>query len=152
TETCLNGVCTAGTGPNCNDGNPCTVDSCDPVNGCQHANAPNGTSCADGTVCNGSETCQSGVCTAGTALNCNDNNPCTIASCDPVNGAQPAAGPTGTSSPDGTVCNGMETCQSGACTAGTALNCNDNNPCTTDSCDPVLGCRNTPVTNGTSCA
>jgi hypothetical protein len=29
TETCVNHVCQPGTPPNCNDSNPCTVDSCD---------------------------------------------------------------------------------------------------------------------------
>src|SRR5262249_6874764 len=31
-------------------------------------------------------------------------------------------------------------------------NCNDQNVCTTDSCDPTLGCRHVPVTNGISCS
>ena len=30
--------------------------------------------------------------------------------------------------------------------------CNDTNVCTTDSCDPRLGCNYVPVTNGTSCS
>src|SRR5438874_7297710 len=42
------------------------------------------------------------------------------------------------------------TCQGGACTAGTPLNCNDGNPCTTDSCDPVAACQHPAVANGTS--
>jgi len=77
TETCQAGVCTPGTLPNCNDNNPCTTDTCDAVFGCQHAPSANGISCSDGNVCNGSETCQAGVCTAGTPLNCNDGNVCT---------------------------------------------------------------------------
>ena len=38
------------------------------------------------------------------------------------------------------------------CTAGTPLNCNDGNVCTTDTCNPATGCTTTPVANGTSCA
>lgn len=48
---------------------------------------------------------------------CNDNNRCTIDSCDP---------------------------QTGNCIF-VQRNCNDNNPCTVDSCDPQTGCVNTPI-------
>jgi hypothetical protein len=52
--------------------------------------------------------------------------------------------PDGTSCADSDLCNGAETCQSGTCTAGTPLSCDDGNPCTTDSCNPATGCVNTP--------
>ena len=58
----------------------------------------------------------------------------------------------GTSCSDGNACNGGESCVAGACTAGAPLRCNDNNPCTTDSCDPERGCVFSPVADGTSCA
>jgi parallel beta-helix repeat protein len=35
-EKCVAGVCIAGTPLSCNDGDPCTVDSCAPASGCQH--------------------------------------------------------------------------------------------------------------------
>lgn len=35
----------------CNDGNPCTIDSCDPVQGCTHTLEPNGTPCGMGMIC-----------------------------------------------------------------------------------------------------
>lgn len=38
------------------------------------------------------------------------------------------------------VCNGIETCQGGVCVPGGALVCNDDDPCTTNECDPMLGC------------
>ena len=53
--------------------------------------------------------------------------------------------PDGFPCPDATVCNGAETCQAGACTAGTPLDCNDFSKCTTDTCDAVTGCVHTPV-------
>lgn len=46
---------------------------------------------------------------------------------------------------DGNVCNGSETCVGGSCQAGTPLNCNDGNACTTDSCNTSTGCVNTPI-------
>jgi hypothetical protein len=43
---------------------------------------------------------------------------------------------------DNNVCNGIETCVATVCQPGTALNCDDLNVCTTDSCSPTLGCQN----------
>jgi hypothetical protein len=151
-ETCQAGSCTAGTPPNCDDGNVCTDDSCDSGTGCQHPAVPDGSSCADGTVCNGDETCQGGSCASGTALDCDDGNPCTTDGCLPVSGCEHTALPNDSSCSDGDACNGAETCQAGSCTAGTAPNCDDGNVCTADSCDPGAGCQNPALSNGTACA
>src|SRR5256885_13183475 len=47
------------------------------------------------------------------------------------------------------------TCGGGACLPGAALNCDDSNPCTDDSCDPGTGCvhvNNTaPCSDGNAC-
>jgi hypothetical protein len=56
-------VCAAGTALGCDDGNPCTAESCD-ANGCQHTVLADGTSCSDGNACNGFEACRAGTCTA----------------------------------------------------------------------------------------
>jgi hypothetical protein len=45
---------------NCNDTNPCTDDSCNPVSGC--INAIRTGSCDDGLFCNGADICSAGVC------------------------------------------------------------------------------------------
>ena len=48
TETCdgSNPFCPADDTPaDCDDGNPCTQDSCDPIGGCQHDDAPPATQC-----------------------------------------------------------------------------------------------------------
>ena len=119
-ETCQNGACTPGTPLNCNDNNVCTVDSCDPLFGCTHPAILNGTPCLDATVCNGAESCQNGTCTAGTPLNCNDNNPCTADSCDPVLGCLHTPLGEGASCSDGDICNGAETCHLGLCIPGIA--------------------------------
>lgn len=53
----------------------------------------------------------------------------------------------------GNVCGAGQTCTDGACTTDClSLNCDDNNACTVDSCDPTSGCVHTPVSDGTSCA
>jgi len=100
---------------------------------------------------NGTETCQAGVCTAGTALTCADANPCTTDTCDPVAGCQHGVAPDGTPCSDGNLCNGVEVCHAGVCQPGTPVSCADNNPCTTETCDPKAGCLRTAVANGTPC-
>lgn len=99
----------------CDDGDPCTADSCDPVAGCAHADLPDGTACDDGDVCNGHETCAAGACTAGAPLTCDDGNACTTDTCDPVTG----------------------------CSATSA--CDDGDACTVETCDPTGGCASDPV-------
>ena len=76
--------------------------------------APAGTQCgSDGDVCNGQETCDgSGNCIAGTPLICpEDDNPCTVAACDPAGGCVqvPVA--------DDTTCNGTGVCVASQCLA-----------------------------------
>src|SRR5439155_1704607 len=138
-ETCVAGACQSGTA------------LCVPLLGCQHTPVVDGTSCSDGNLCNGSETCLGGVCGGSGGLGCDDNSPCTADTCDPLLGCQHAPVVDGTACSDGDACNGTETCQGGTCTAGTALNCNDNNACTTDTCDAAAGCQHAAVPNGTAC-
>ncbi|MCH8967560.1 MAG: FG-GAP repeat protein [Planctomycetes bacterium] len=141
-ETCLGGICQGGTPPDCDDANSCTDDACDAVAGCVHT--PNDTnSCDDGNVCNGDEACVSGICQAGTPLDCDDANPCTDDACDPLGGCVNTPNDLN-SCDDGDVCNGAETCVGGICQAGALLDCDDLNPCTDDICDSLDGCVNTP--------
>jgi hypothetical protein len=75
-----------GPAPDCDDGNDCTDDGCDPASGCQNTPLASGSPCGDGNVCNGDETCQEGVCTDGTPLDCDDGNICTDNGCDQTEG------------------------------------------------------------------
>lgn len=156
-ETCnASAVCIAGTPPVVSDNNPCTTDSCSAASGVSHQALAAGASCTDGDVCNGGETCNaSAVCIAGTALNLDDNDPCTGDWCHPTFGVMHAAW-VGNPCPDGNLCNGDEVCGLDAefhviCAPGTPPVLDDNNPCTADSCDPVSGAAHTPVAAGTSC-
>lgn len=113
----------------CDDGNACTVDTCN----------------ADGT------------CASSAPTDCDDANPCTADSCDPGTGACVTAPvSTTTTCDDGNACTGpVDRCDgagqchgasiAGCCTANAA--CDDQNPCTDDTCD--LGthtCTNTTKT------
>jgi hypothetical protein len=136
----------------CDDHNPCTADSCGADGRCVSTPVASGTACSDGNVCNGAETCTGGTCTAGSAPAIDDGNACTADSCDPSAGVTHRSVADGTSCADSNLCNGSETCRTGACAAGNAPAVDDGNPCTADSCDPAAGVRHTGVTDGTSCA
>ena len=109
--------------------------------------------CADGAFCNGDETCNAGVCDAGTPVVCDDSVSCTVDSCN-----------EGTDSCDnvaddaicdnGLFCDGSETCDAVLdCQAGTA-------PCNpeTETCNEAgdicetIGCTvDADCTDGTFC-
>lgn len=144
----------------CDDGNPCTVDSCSKSTSyqCTHVNAGNGASCGDGNVCNGAETCQApasgsaSICTPGTTLSCDDGETCTTDSCDPTRGCQHGSAPSGLVCTPEAACTTAGTCDgAGTCAPGNGKSCDDNNPCTADSCDPVNGCMH-EATAGVSCS
>jgi MYXO-CTERM domain-containing protein len=111
---------------------------------------PNGTQCPDGNRCNGTETCQNGVCSAGQALDCHNSNVCTGETCDPAQGCLYNHLPDGTPCSNGDACDGEELCSNGVCSPGTAMDCDDRNPCTDDSCEGG-GCQHTAVADDTSC-
>lgn len=123
------------------DGNPCTLDGCNPTTGITHTPVAAGMSCSDGNVCNGLEACDgAGLCLAGTPLLIDDGNPCTDDGCDALAGVWHLAAAAGTSCTDGNACNGIETCDSSAsCGWGQPPIVDDGDPCTADTCDPLLG-------------
>jgi hypothetical protein len=113
---------------------------------------PSDAACNDGNPCNGVETCRSGICLAGAPLNCDDTNPCTADACSPMAGCQHTPAANGTACNVGNACMVGDTCQAGICTGGTALNCDDGDACTTDTCDPAAGCQHTPIADPTTCS
>jgi hypothetical protein len=95
-QYCLSGTChSGGPTPDCDDGNACTEDSCDPARGCIHTinyqtydeglcECSTNADCDDGLYCNGYEicnvlTCQPGVNPCAGDETCNE----TTDSCDP---------------------------------------------------------------------
>ena len=150
-EACVAGACLGGVAPNCNDGNLCTDDSCEPGVGCIHA--PNAAVCNDGDACTLDDHCMGGQCAGGAALICDDGNPCTGDSCDPISGCQ--ASPLDLPCDDGNACTTGDHCVDGACTFDALAECGDGNPCTTDSCAPATGCvyalNEEPCDDGDAC-
>jgi uncharacterized repeat protein (TIGR01451 family) len=99
--------CHPGGPRSCDDGNACTVDSCDAVAGCVHhvscddgnpctddscgadlqcVHASNTAPCDDGIACTQTDTCVAGVCVGTNPLACASANACAYADCDPARG------------------------------------------------------------------
>ena len=120
------------------DANPCTDTACTEDGSCIHL--PNDFPCDDGNPCTAEDTCSVSVC-AGQLLPlneltleeclCEDDQDCALLD-------------------DGDSCNGIFVCDTGvnpsACVTDPASVpvCFDDNPCTSDSCDPDVGCLFTP--------
>ncbi len=114
---------------------------------------PDGSACDDGDPCNGPDTCQAGQCVPGNSPpDCTSPNPCLVGRCEPGIGCVFDPVEDGTACDNGNVCDGEDRCVQGNCTpSGPALDCDDGNPCTGDECNPVTGCANEPVQDGTPC-
>ncbi len=145
-SACSNGACVGTAFLNCDDGNPCTVDSCDPVTGCRNVNIANGSACNDGDACTTGETCQSGACVPQSAVTCDDGNQCTNSTCVPETGCVHV--PRTGACVDSNLCTGPDTCSGSSCVGGPQIVCDDNNPCTRDTCDPAVGCKFEPLSAG----
>ena len=132
---------------NCVDRNECTVDGeCNPAN----AMCEGGRDESDGLACSfgdSSGVCESGACVDAMLcadVDCNDDDPCTEDLCDLATGncSNKPLEENAECEVEGVrgeciaqVCVGL--CEDAA------TKCNDNNACTTDSCDPETGCINT---------
>lgn len=139
-DFCAGGACKAGaTAPSCDDGDPCTVDSCDPKTGCVHS-----PKCSDGNACT-VDTCDSsnGKCGTSVPAICDDGNPCTVDSCNTQSGCQHIQ----KNCDDGNACT-TDTCSDGECRHSGTI-CADSDPCTTDACIIPFGCVFAPITNCT---
>lgn len=140
---CSGGLC-EGEAITCDDGNPCTTNSCELATGCVHAPVDDGAACDDADVCTTAEQCVLGFC-IGLDISCDDGDACTIDLCNPETGCQ--AEPIGGGAPceDGNPCTAADSCIDGACVPGPPADCADDNPCTLDLCDADAGCVQLPT-------
>ncbi len=135
-DFCSNSLCLPDEITGCSDNNVCTDDSCDSKKGC--SNIANILPCEDGSKCTLGDKCKDNVCLPGEITLCNDGNGCTNDSCDKAGGCQNLA--NSLPCEDGNVCTLSDNCANAACVAGALNACDDKNPCTDDSCDPVTNC------------
>ena len=145
-ETCQEGTCNGVFPANCNDGNLCTDDSCDPGLGCQHED--NALACQDADACTIGDHCEGGGCVPGALANCDDKNPCTDDGCDMLTGC--THDDNADACNDGNACTTGDHCSAGACMGDATLDCDDKNPCTDDACTPGGGCQH--VDNEAPCS
>ena len=140
----------------CNDGDPCTVDSCDEHEGCSHVPST-GDQCNDGDACTLIDICNAGVCESG-SLDCTDNT-CT-ARCDDANDCTDDGCADGACTSDFNTlvcdddddCTTVDSCNNlGECVGTLPLVCDDGDPCTADSCDALLGCVDSAAASGIAC-
>ena len=145
---CVQGTCAplVGQDRDCGDGNPCTIDSCDPKVGCQHQPLGDGAPCADGSVCTAAERCLAGACVAAATLPCGvaPAGACVASLCDAKLGCQAADVDQGASCDDGDTCTGAETCRDGACVGVSTCGCRDDADCAVAGED-LLACAGAPV-------
>jgi hypothetical protein len=112
----------------CDDGNPCTADSCD-LAGCSSAPLPDGSACDDGYADTVDDQCFAGRC-EGVSLACRDDLDCD----------------------DGNACNGSESCEAGRqCLSGVPLDCGSASQCADPVCVPETGCQTVARADGTPC-
>ena len=118
----------------------------------------------DGVFGTGGEACDhaNGNGLPGAPRKCDDNNPCTIDSCDPgtdacLNDAGAADGDV-CGNPNDDDCDNPDTCLAGACQdnnepAGAAPPgaCDDANDCTADACDGLGACTHPNLAAGAAC-
>ena len=91
-------------------------------------------------VCDGVDNNCNGLTDEGS---CDDGNPCTQDKCDGKGGCVNLAQDGTPCDADASVCTVGDSCVAGTCKPGKPKNCDDQNPCTQDLCEPTTGCAQT---------
>jgi hypothetical protein len=154
-DACFAGACRPGTPPSCDDGNTCSIDSCDDALGrCVHQSrigcCRSDADCADTDACTTQERCVQGSCVS-TPLACPAAGACAVSQCDATEGCLTVPQPDGTSCDDGDACSVGDACTSGQCVTTAARTCPDPGPCAVGRCDTARGCVADPLPDGTPC-
>jgi len=130
--------------------------TCDSATGtCSNPPKPDGSACNDGNACTQTDTCQAGVCTGRSAVECAASDQCHVpGTCDPATGTctRPTK-PNGSACSDGNMCMQTDTCQNGTCAGANPVVCSASDQChVAGTCDPATGaCSNPPKSNGSTC-
>jgi len=143
-DVCVDGTCVVGKLQVCDDQNPCTADSCDAKTGCVFAPADGAPCNADDTGCTVADACKAGKCEAGPKKACASDDQCVEGKCSVVSGNCTYLVKESQPCNDANPCTTADACKGEQC-LGVTGSCDDQSPCTADSCDPKVGCVHTPV-------
>jgi len=156
-DQCALGQCVAGDPIECQSPGECLIAACVSTGPtsfeCQPTDAPAGTPCDDNLPCWAAACDGQGGCTtqptAGCCdldAECDDGNECTADTCHPdlLSCDNTNLAPTEPCD-DGDACTSGDTCAQGSCASGDPVFCNDDDVCTTDSCNGLVGCEFTPL-------
>ncbi len=151
-DACAVGLCQGGPAKDCDDKNPCTTDTCAQAGGaCSHLVTK--AACDDGNPCTINDFCWGNGC-SGQPMACDDGNACTQDTCVPTSGCKHVAIEVASGCDDLLYCTKVDICVGGVC-FGSGSACDDQNPCTVDSCKEPGSCSHTPFVgpcdDGISC-
>lgn len=161
-DTCVSGNCAGEIRTCSNLSDACHEGSCElDQDQCVAHEKPDNTQCDDGLWCTEDDRCQGGSCT-GAAKSCNDSDDCTIDNCDEdndrclnvlnPNGSEgnPGQAPCANNLDDD--CDGLTDLQDPDCSnCGMDADCDDSNPCTSDSCIMGLCHNDSAAMDGSNC-
>ncbi len=145
--------CTDGGPVDCDDGLPCTADSCAAKVGCVHTPVKVGQGCgSNGAVCLTSGACAIATSCQGMPALCDDKEACTIDFCEPLFGCMHLTLPDKSSCDDGDSCTPFATdrCTSGTCGNQTNVcGCQIDSDCAQfddgDLCNGIYACTTMPT-------
>jgi len=156
----------------CDDGLPCTIDTCQPEMGCQFwPDADCTAACENNQDCDDRDACTFDLCSEGMCSNiskkCDDGQKCTVDWCHRLTGdcvfeeCDDCECETCVTNED---CDDQDPCSPERCIQPPGLpadaprvcrvlhaDCNDGNPCTVDSCIPDEGCSRLPLAQCVGC-
>ena len=135
----------------CDDKDPCTVDSCGPSGCCVHSSAAAGITCDDTDLCTKGDQCDGQGKCVGAAHACSAGTCEASSVCDGKGGCAVTNKPAATLCDDGNACTKGDVCDGKGTCAGTPYSCTPGACEAGSTCDGKGGCAATLMPAGTQC-
>lgn len=116
--------------------------------------AKEGGPCEDGLYCTDNDVCHNGACEGGAERVCPGADTCNVGACDEATRSCAAAPSNdGSTCPSNDICKIDTTCANGVCGGGQTKDCTVyDDLCSVGVCDPQIGCKPEPKSEGMSCS